>query len=99
MLLMISLRTSRADGDTQWVHGQGDVGDECAQEDATKPGSSKAICRQGVFLDSLYKARAVFERDLNGKITKSGIELEPEMFLSKDESRWRDGMIWFEKQT
>jgi len=40
----------------------------------------------------------VFERDLNGEVTKLGIELEPEMFLAKDESKWREGMIWFEKQ-
>jgi hypothetical protein len=46
----------------------------------------------------LYEARAIFERDLNGEVTKLGMELEPEMFLSKDESEWSDGMIWFEKQ-
>jgi hypothetical protein len=44
----------------------------------------------------LAEVRAVFERDLNGEVTKLGIELEPEM-LTKDDSKWRDGMIWFEK--
>jgi hypothetical protein len=45
----------------------------------------------------LYEGRAVFERDLNGEVTTLGMELEPEMFL-KAGSKWRDGMIWFEKQ-
>lgn len=75
------------------------MGDECTQDSSSQPGNSKAACRQGVSLESLYEARAVFERDLNGEVTKLGIELEPEMFLSKDESKWREGMIWFEKQT
>jgi hypothetical protein len=44
----------------------------------------------------LAEVRAVFERDLNSEVTKLGIELEPEM-LTKDDSKWRDGMIWFEK--
>lgn len=54
-------------------------------------------CRQEVFLEPLIEARAVFEHDLNGEVTNLGVELEPEM-LQKDESKWRDGMIWFEKQ-
>ncbi|KAG9527791.1 beta-lactamase/transpeptidase-like protein, partial [Aureobasidium melanogenum] len=80
-----------------WVHGQGNVGDECSKERSVRTGSSEVKCRQEVFLEPLIEARAVFEHDLNGEVTKLGMELEPEM-LQKDESKWRDGMIWFEKQ-
>ncbi|KAG9664994.1 beta-lactamase/transpeptidase-like protein, partial [Aureobasidium melanogenum] len=80
-----------------WVHGQGDVGDECIKERTVRTGSSEVKCRQEVFLEPLIEARAVFEHDLNGEVTKLGVELEPEM-LQKDDSKWRDGMMWFEKQ-
>ncbi|KAG9962154.1 beta-lactamase/transpeptidase-like protein, partial [Aureobasidium melanogenum] len=80
-----------------WVHGQGDVGDECIKERTVRSGSSEVKCRQEIFLEPLMEARAVFEHDLNGEVTKLGVELEPEM-LQKNESKWRDGMIWFEKQ-
>jgi hypothetical protein len=44
----------------------------------------------------LAEIHAVFERDINGEVMTLGMELEPEM-LSRDASKWRDGMIWFEK--
>ncbi|KAG9604015.1 beta-lactamase/transpeptidase-like protein, partial [Aureobasidium melanogenum] len=80
-----------------WAHGQGDVGDECTKERTVRIGSSEVKCRQEVFLEPVIEARAVFEHDLNGEVTKLGVELEPEM-LQKNESKWRDGMIWFERQ-
>ncbi|KAK6001313.1 hypothetical protein QM012_002644 [Aureobasidium pullulans] len=80
-----------------WIHGQGDVGDECEEEKTVRTATSEIKCRQDVALEPLTEARAVFELDLGGNVAKLGVELEPEM-LQEDDSKWREGMIWFDKQ-